>query len=379
MQRRLAQEEAIKVSDGIKRRGRFQPQQSIFENDVLGDEWDNLVYAPMDTDIPKFRRPHLHVFSGSDVADFESGRMATCDKDAQGVYKNLVERLKKAGSNKQLAIIPGNWIECIDLLRDQFPNFLEVIDSISDYCQLTELGDRRITLLPMLLSGPPGVGKTEFVHTFAQLFGVPFKAIGMASAQTGAILTGTDSHYSNTQPGELWRALALGFHANPIILLDELDKVSTHGDRARPDASLHELLERRTAKCFRDLSIPEIPADCSAVSWIALCNDHSNIEAPLLSRFTLFHIPAPDRKQSIQIARSIYDRLLAVEPWGAAFAATRLRQEVAERIADLPPRAMKKAIHRALAAAARDGRREIMVSDIADDARPAKRAIGFVA
>ena len=164
----------------------------------------------------------------------------------------------------------------------------------------------------------------------------------------------------------------LGEYANPIVVLDELDKASS--DSRYPVTSiLYTLLERLTARSFEDEAVA-LKIDASHVQWIATANYESAIEAALRSRFEIFQVPLPTPEQTIQIARHIYADTVAAAPWGKYFPATP-EAAVLERFTELPPRETRKSILAAFGRAAHAGRRHLIPDDIC--IKPRLKSPGF--
>jgi ATP-dependent Lon protease len=177
----------------------------------------------------------------------------------------------------------------------------------------------------------------------------------------------------------LFNELVLGSVANPIIMLDELDKAkgSTGYD---PLCALHALLEPRQAQSFHDLSFPNIIVDASHVIWIASANSIDSIDAPILDRFTVFNIADPDAAQMITIVHSQYQRFIDKHPSGGVFEKT-IRDDVLEELCTHHPRKVRKLLEQAFGLAAFDKRNYLKVQDIIDSdvsKKRKKRGIGFV-
>lgn len=121
-------------------------------------------------------------------------------------------------------------------------------------------------------------------------------------------MAGSEEYWSNTQPGMVWKKLIQGTHANPIFVLDEIDKVTDRwGD---PLGALYQLLESRTASTFTDKSIPWIPIDASRCNWIATANDIEAIHPALRSRFTEVAVTCPTEDALIALVQRLYGALL---------------------------------------------------------------------
>ncbi len=304
--------------------------------------------------------PSIEVFSHADLAHLKTTAEGK-DRETSARIQAIVKQMRRTSSRKALALLPADWRAVLANLKREFPNFSAFLDWAERAMALSALGDRRLSLSPALLVGPPGVGKTELVSQLADRFDTVMFFISMASAQTGADLAGSAAFWANTQPGRLFDALVFGERANPILILDEIDKISA--DRYDPLGPLHGLLESRTAATFQDLSVPEITLDASAVVYFATANSLENIPAPIISRFTVFEIPPPSRPQMRIIVRSMYRKLLANEPWGSAFD-PELDAALVERLAGIPPRAVKQLLRAALGQAALAERRCLTADDL---------------
>lgn len=161
--------------------------------------------------------------------------------------------------------------------------------------------DFRVTCL--CLNGPPGIGKTRFAKEFSRILCVGFEQISLGAILGGFELSGLAAGWSTARPGRLAKLLAEGRRACPVVLLDEIDKVS--GDeRASPVTVLLDLLEKDTASRFRDECL-EIKIDASKIIFIATSNDAEVIPTPLKSRMRIVEVLAPTAEQRRQIIDNI--------------------------------------------------------------------------
>lgn len=344
--------------------------------DLPGDEPHREPEAPAGAaDAQPSSAPEVPVFDPAGVAALEKS-MEGRDSDVRGRIKEVVKKLKATAAEKPLATIPADWQGVLDRFAADFPNFGEFVDFLRDQFALADMGDRRLAFPPVLFDGDAGIGKTEVTLSLAELLETGKLVVDMASAQCGAALAGSDAYWSNSREGQLFETLAYGRTANPVVVLDELDKAS--GDeRYRPDSALYQLLEPRTAARFVDLSVREFAVDASHVLWFATTNDLGRLDAPIRSRFTVFHVPSPNREQTVAIAKSMYRRQVAGSPWGSAFA-PEITETVARRLAEYPPRMIRTLIQRACGHAARNGRSELVADDIVGTTQNGSRGIGFL-
>lgn len=150
-------------------------------------------------------------------------------------------------------------------------------------------------LPPFLLVGPPGCGKTYLAEHLADLSGVIRRRIDMASISSSFAITGLESGWGSSRPGEVVGAIADGDAANPLIILDEIEKSRANSSAADPLLALLPLLQRDTAARFR---CPALRADLdlSHVTWMMTANELGRLPAPFLDRITVFHCDAPKGK-----------------------------------------------------------------------------------
>jgi ATP-dependent Lon protease len=226
---------------------------------------------------------------------------------------------------------------------------------------------------PMLLAGPPGLGKTHFAKAFAQELGAAFYIIGFDAEHKSAVLLGQDKGWAAATPGVVYEAVVNGDCANPVILLDEIDKARGTGSHYQsPLSSLHSLLEPVSNKTVTDISVG-LTFDASLVSWICTCNYLDLVPSTLLSRMKVFHIKHPtDAALAIRMARVMLEKtheLIDLPNFEAP------SPKLAPLIAHLSPREQRQELEHAYAIAVASGRRALRIEDFAhletDDA-PAK-------
>lgn len=149
---------------------------------------------------------------------------------------------------------------------------------------------------PFVLVGPPGSGKTYLLQSLARMSDLPYIRIDMSGLTANFALSGLEGGWNGARPGEPVSALARNDVANPIILLDELEKAGQAGNAASPYDAMLPLLQRETARDFR---CPAIRAgvDLSHVIWAAAANSVDNLPAPLLDRMTVLQCDLPKGSQ----------------------------------------------------------------------------------
>src|SRR5690606_18664564 len=243
--------------------------------------------------------------------------------------KGVYEKMLRAGGER-FSVKPGAMPD-FDGLAAELPNFSEVLDDLRKQLALCLETDDPVELAPLLLLGEPGIGKTHFARRISQLLGTGYGFVSMSSLTAGWILSGASSQWKNARAGKVFETLVHGDYANPVIVVDEIDKASTDG-AYDPLGALYGLLEPDTAAEFVD-EFAEIPLDCSEIVWIATANEESRIPDPILNRMNVYRIPPPDREGAARIARNLYREIRESHEWGASFP-PQPDDEVVERLAE---------------------------------------------
>jgi ATP-dependent Lon protease len=361
--------------DRANKRG-AEPVASQFDEDLPSGPGESAPSAPSSWPRPE---PELaaiskEIFNAEAVERYvaESVR-GTADRDARERLESTLELLRARGAFRLANNVSPSWRSDLQTISYRFRSFETVIDHFRGCCALSELEQRVIPVPPILLNGPPGIGKSMFADAIAAFLGTTCIRIGFDTAQANSALVGTADYWSNTQPGQIFQSLVHGDHANPVVLIDEVDKVTAA--RYDPINALLPLLEPTTARRFRDLSFPGIEIDASLITWICTSNDADGLPAAFLSRVLRFDIEEPTFDQSSATVQAIFGDLCAALP--AATGCVALAPGAIKVLATMAPRTVKLRLQSAIALAVFRQHKIIEAADVEDAASRTGREIGF--
>ncbi|WP_341890068.1 AAA family ATPase [Variovorax sp. YR752] len=321
--------------------------------------------------IPRSGLPIAHMRSVYRVGDVERRLDKLPPKEHEGLRSTYERMIEKGPERFQ---VKPSGLPVMDHLYDDLPNFAEVLDDVKRQLALCEDSRDALEITPLLLLGPPGVGKTHFARALSHLLGTGMGFISMSSMTAGWVLSGASSQWKGARPGKVFETLVDGQYANPVMVVDEIDKAG--GEHAYdPLGALYSLLEHDTAQTFTD-EFAEVPIDASQLIWVATANDARSIPDPILNRMNVYEVQAPDFEAARRIAFKLYAGIRAEHDWGSRFEAEP-RTEVLDRLAEMAPREMRRAWMTAFGNAKLDKRDHILPRDLPEPGHK-RGAIGFV-
>ena len=155
----------------------------------------------------------------------------------------------------------------------------------------------------LALKGRPGVGKTMLAKTIAKASGLPFDKISLGGAIDSTIFKGSDNVWSGASPSMLLQILSRVKYSNAVILLDEIDKLSTSQRGLEVQHALLHILDPTQSSEFQDSFLNEFHHDISKIWFIPAMNDDSRLDPALRDRLNIIEVPSYTHSHMIQIIK----------------------------------------------------------------------------
>lgn len=240
------------------------------------------------------------------------------DETRDKLYKET-EKLYKMPPSSQEANVIRSYVEtCLELPWDTYTKesldirkARRILDR--DHFGLEKVKDRILELLAVrklapdikgqiiCLVGPPGVGKTSIGKSIAETLNRRYVRLSLGGVKDESDIRGHRKTYVGAMPGRVINALRQAKSRNPMILLDEIDKMGSDF-RGDPSSAMLEVLDSEQNNTFRDHYI-EVPFDLSEVLFVTTANDLSTIPGPLLDRMEVIELSSYTREEKFQIAK----------------------------------------------------------------------------
>lgn len=269
----------------------------------------------------KVIREELGDDSGTEDADgyMEQLEKLNADKETKEKIKKEIQRFKGMPGGSQEANVLRTYIETVlempwkrvsrdnqdiihakEILEEDHYGLEKVKDRVLEFLAVRALTKKGTSPI-LCLVGPPGTGKTSIARSVARALGKKYVRISLGGIHDEAEIRGHRKTYVGAMPGRIADAMRQAGVSNPLMLLDEIDKVSADY-RGDVSSALLEVLDGEQNVKFRDHYL-EIPLDHSGVLFIATANDASTIPRPLLDRMEVIEVSSYTENEKFHIAK----------------------------------------------------------------------------
>ena len=269
----------------------------------------------------KVIREELGDDSGTEDADgyMEQLEKLNADKETKEKIKKEIQRFKGMPGGSQETNVLRTYIETVlempwkkvsrdnqdiihakEILEEDHYGLEKVKDRVLEFLAVRALTKKGTSPI-LCLVGPPGTGKTSIARSVARALGKKYVRISLGGIHDEAEIRGHRKTYVGAMPGRIADAMRQAGVSNPLMLLDEIDKVSADY-RGDVSSALLEVLDGEQNVKFRDHYL-EIPLDLSGVLFIATANDASTIPRPLLDRMEVIEVSSYTENEKFHIAK----------------------------------------------------------------------------
>lgn len=326
------QKQAILEESSVTKRLELMAAILEAENDILAVEHD--IYEKVREQVDRNQREYYlreqmkaisaELGDGEDTGDEVVRYHEAIEKlemepeHMEKLHKEADRLMKMSGSSQEAAVIRGYLDNVLEMpwnsrTKDKIDIAKAQKQLDKDHYGLAKVKERILEVMAVrklapdikgqiiCLDGPPGVGKTSIAKSIAKAMGRNYARISLGGVRDESDIRGHRKTYVGSMPGRIVNGLKQAKSRNPVLLLDEIDKLG-NDFRGDPASALLEVLDAEQNNAFRDHYI-EIPFDLSEVLFIATANDLNTVPRPLLDRMEVITITSYTREEKFQIAR----------------------------------------------------------------------------
>ena len=291
-------DEKVKTKMNEAQRAYYLKEKISVMKEELGDfsqddDVIEIVDRVKDADIPKEVREKLE-------AEIKKLTKMQPFSAESSVIRNYIEAVLDLPWNKETKDVLDLKKASEILERDHY-GLKDAKEKVLDYLAVKTLNPSMNGAI-LCLSGPPGIGKTSLVKSIAESMGRKFVRVSLGGVRDEAEIRGHRRTYVGSMPGKIMKAMKEAGTNNPVILLDEIDKMS-NDFKGDPASAMLEVLDPEQNKNFEDHYI-DMPFDLSKVFFVATANDLRNVSAPLRDRMDILQLSSYTEFEKLHIAQN---------------------------------------------------------------------------
>jgi len=291
-------DEKVKTKMNEAQRAYYLKEKISVMKEELGDfsqddDVIEIVDRVKDADIPKEVREKLE-------AEIKKLTKMQPFSAESSVIRNYIEAvLDLPWSNETKDVL--NLKKASEILERDHYGLKDAKEKVLDYLAVKTLNPSMNGAI-LCLSGPPGIGKTSLVKSIAESMGRKFVRVSLGGVRDEAEIRGHRRTYVGSMPGKIMKAMKEAGTKNPVILLDEIDKMS-NDYKGDPASAMLEVLDPEQNKSFEDHYI-DMPFDLSKVFFVATANDLRTVSAPLRDRMDILQLSSYTEFEKLHIAQN---------------------------------------------------------------------------
>ena len=291
-------DEKVKTKMNEAQRAYYLKEKISVMKEELGDfsqddDVIEIVDRVKDADIPKEVREKLE-------AEIKKLTKMQPFSAESSVIRNYIEAVLDLPWNKETKDVLDLKKASQILERDHY-GLKDAKEKVLDYLAVKTLNPSMNGAI-LCLSGPPGIGKTSLVKSIAESMGRKFVRVSLGGVRDEAEIRGHRRTYVGSMPGKIMKAMKEAGTNNPVMLLDEIDKMS-NDFKGDPASAMLEVLDPEQNKNFEDHYI-DMPFDLSKVFFVATANDLRNVSAPLRDRMDILQLSSYTEFEKLHIAQN---------------------------------------------------------------------------